>query len=45
MAEAADKGLPITNYGVAISLLRGVLERALDMFPVALEAYKAARVP
>ena len=44
MAEAARAGVPITNYGVAISLLRGVLKRALQIFPHALATYKAAVV-
>ena len=44
MAESAQAGVPITSYGVAISLLRGVLERALQIFPNALAAYKAAVV-
>lgn len=31
--EATRRGVPITNYGLAISYLTGVLERALDPFP------------
>lgn len=34
--------LPMTNYGVAISALQGVLRRALSPFPDAFEAYDAA---
>ena len=30
----------MTNYGIAISLLQGVLERTLSPFPEALEAWK-----
>ena len=40
LAHAA--GIPITNYGVAISLTQGVLERALGPFPEALAAFRAA---
>lgn len=38
IAEAA--GVPITNYGVAISKLNGVLERVLEPFPEAIEEYQ-----
>lgn len=40
---AEEKSVPITNYGVAISALQGVLKRALSPFPAALEAYEKAR--
>ncbi|MDE7240371.1 [FeFe] hydrogenase H-cluster maturation GTPase HydF [Desulfovibrio sp.] len=43
MAEARARRLPMTNYGVALSLGQGVLERALSPFPEALAAYRAAR--
>ena len=43
MAEAGAQNLPMTNYGVALSLGQGVLERALGPFPEALAAYRAAR--
>lgn len=33
-------GVPITNYGVCISELKGVLERVLTPIPQALEAYR-----
>ncbi len=42
LAQAA--GIPITNYGVAISLIQGVLERTLAPFPEALAAFHAAEV-
>lgn len=32
--------MPVTNYGVCISELKGVLERVLQPFPEALEAYR-----
>ncbi len=32
--------MPITNYGLTISLTQGVLERALSPFPEALEAFR-----
>ena len=38
--KAREAGVPITNYGLAISLSQGVLERVLEPFPDALEAYK-----
>lgn len=40
--RAERQGVPMTNYGVAISLLQGVLPRALECFPAALDAYQAA---
>ena len=39
---ATRAGLPITNYGVAISLAQGVLPRVLAPFPEALRAYEDA---
>lgn len=38
--RAEQAGVPITNYGVCISELKGVLERVLEPFPEALKAYK-----
>jgi len=35
-----ESNVPITNYGVAISYLQGVLERTLSPFPSALMAYE-----
>ncbi len=40
--DAAAAGVPVTNYGLAISLMQGVLERTLSPFPDALAAYHAA---
>ncbi|KAF0127625.1 MAG: GTPase [Elusimicrobia bacterium] len=42
MGKAAAAGVPITNYGTAISECKGVLERVLSPFPAALAAYRAA---
>lgn len=41
MAECGALGVPITNYGLAISALQGVLTRALSPFPGALAALVA----
>lgn len=38
--RAARQGVPMTNYGMAISVAQGVIERALECFPAALEAYR-----
>jgi [FeFe] hydrogenase H-cluster maturation GTPase HydF len=38
--KAKQAGVAITNYGVAISFLQGVLQRVLSPFPVALETLK-----
>jgi hypothetical protein len=37
-ANEADE--PITNYGVAISFLQGVIKRTLEPFPSALIAFE-----
>ena len=38
--KAKLAGVAVTNYGIAISLLQGVLERVLTPFPAALEVLK-----
>jgi [FeFe] hydrogenase H-cluster maturation GTPase HydF len=40
IGKAKAKNVPITNYGVAISFVQGVLERTLAPFPAALEIYQ-----
>lgn len=40
--HAKNATIPITNYGVCISVLQGVLKRALEPFPAALDAYERA---
>ncbi|MDR2192398.1 MAG: [FeFe] hydrogenase H-cluster maturation GTPase HydF [Endomicrobium sp.] len=40
LSKAIDKGTPMTNYGIAISVMHGVIEKVLEVFPEALEAYK-----
>ncbi len=42
ISHARDARVPITNYGLAISWTKGVLERVLEPFPAALAAYRAA---
>ncbi|MBU0571165.1 MAG: [FeFe] hydrogenase H-cluster maturation GTPase HydF, partial [Candidatus Omnitrophica bacterium] len=37
---AGKRSIPMTNYGVCISYLEGVLERVLSPFPDALKAFK-----
>lgn len=41
---AADAGVAITNYGLCISFLQGVIERVLEPFPSALDAFRSKRV-
>ena len=31
--HAADCGIPITNYGIAIAQIHGILKRSLQPFP------------
>ena len=38
--RAKAAGVPVTNYGVCIAFLQGVIERVLAPFPAALEAYR-----
>lgn len=40
--RAAQQGVPMTNYGMAISVVQGVLDRSLQCFPAALAAYRRA---
>ncbi len=42
LRKAQDAGVPVTNYGVAISFLQGVLKRSLAPFPSALAAFEQA---
>ena len=39
--RAVEQGIPITNYGVAIAYLHGILPRAIRMFPDALLAWES----
>lgn len=45
LRRACEAGVPVTNYGVAISRLQNVLERVLTPFPAALDAYKNNPTP
>jgi [FeFe] hydrogenase H-cluster maturation GTPase HydF len=38
--RAREAAVPITNYGVCISYVQGVLERVLSPFPAALDAFR-----
>jgi 2-iminoacetate synthase len=40
--RAAEQGVAMTNYGVTISRVQGVLDRALAVFPAALAAFREA---
>jgi [FeFe] hydrogenase H-cluster maturation GTPase HydF len=41
--KARAEGVAVTNYGVCISALQGVVSRVLEPFPAALEAYRKAK--
>lgn len=43
LAQAKRQNVPMTNYGVAISHLQGVLERALQLHPQAMAAFHQAQ--
>jgi len=36
ITRCKNQGVPIVNYGVAIALINGILERSLEIFPDAL---------
>jgi predicted GTPase len=38
LQKAREANIPVTNYGVAISFLQGVIKRTLEPFPAALSA-------
>lgn len=38
--QVKDKGIPIVNYGVLISYVQGIFDRALDPFPLAKMIYE-----
>ena len=40
---ARRAGVPITNYGIAISAVHGVLKRVIEPFPAALDAYERVK--
>jgi [FeFe] hydrogenase H-cluster maturation GTPase HydF len=40
LRKASEAGVPVTNYGVAISFLQGVIRRSLAPFPAALAAFE-----
>ncbi len=42
LERAREAGVPVTNYGMAISALQGVIERTLSPFPSALDSYRSA---
>jgi len=41
--KAKEAQVPITNYGMVISLTQGVIERVLKPFPLALKAYLSSK--
>jgi predicted GTPase len=43
LRKANEAGVPVTNYGVAISFLQGVIKRSLAPFPFALLAFETER--
>jgi [FeFe] hydrogenase H-cluster maturation GTPase HydF len=43
LRAAQEAGVAVTNYGLCISFVQGVIERVLEPFPAALDALKRAR--
>jgi len=43
MLRCRRQGVPITNYGLVIAYSLGIIERALEPFPAALEIYREAQ--
>jgi [FeFe] hydrogenase H-cluster maturation GTPase HydF len=44
IGRAREAGVAITNYGLCISFLQGVIERVLEPFPAALDSFRSARI-
>ena len=42
--QAKEEGVPITNYGLGISFVQGVLQRVLAPFSSALDAFEKERL-
>ena len=40
LAVAREQGVPIVNYGVLIAKIHGILQRALEPFPLALREFE-----
>jgi [FeFe] hydrogenase H-cluster maturation GTPase HydF len=38
--KALEAGIPMTNYGISISVFNGIIEKVLEVFPEALSVYK-----
>jgi [FeFe] hydrogenase H-cluster maturation GTPase HydF len=38
--KALEAGVPMTNYGISISVFNGVIDKVLEIFPEALSVYK-----
>jgi len=43
IARCKNAGVPMVNYGVAIALMHGILERSLEIFPDTLDIIKAGK--
>jgi [FeFe] hydrogenase H-cluster maturation GTPase HydF len=43
LRAAEEAGVPVTNYGLCISFVQGVVERVLEPFPAALDGLKRTR--
>lgn len=41
--KCREQGVPVTNYGICVSVLQGVITRTLSPFPAALKAYEEAK--
>lgn len=42
LETAADQGVPMTNYGIAIACMQGILARSVSMFPNVTDTLKGA---
>jgi [FeFe] hydrogenase H-cluster maturation GTPase HydF len=40
LKKALDNGVPMTNYGLVIAFVHGILPRAIEMFPDAMKVWK-----
>jgi [FeFe] hydrogenase H-cluster maturation GTPase HydF len=40
--KAKEEGVPVTNYGICVSYIQGVISRTLSPFPAALELFRSS---
>jgi hypothetical protein len=44
ISDAAESSVPMTNYGIAIAQMHGILRRSIQLFPDALAALEECNI-